>query len=1016
MNCLWSSARAPHARINIVQFLVASLFAALILASSAVHAVGGNPGNVVISQVYGGGGNSGAPYQNDFVELFNRSAAPVNITGWSVQYASATGTGNFGANPIAALSGTLQPGQYYLVQLAGGATGAALPAPDATGTVNMSGSNGKVALINTSAGLACNGGGTPCSAAQIAQIVDLVGYGSANFYETTATATLSNTTAALRSNGGCADTDINNADFTIGSPTPRNSVTAFNLCGATNQPVVASCPTNFAVTTGAGGAANVSANDADGYVSGAAITSAPVSGIGLSNITAGGTLTAQLDVAGTVASGNYNVTITFNNNDATPQTAACTIAVNVAPAAAAVRIHAIQGAAHISPLNGQQVSNVPGIVTAVSSNGFWMQDPTPDGNPATSEGIFVFTSSAPSAAPGASVQVSGTVQEFRPGGSGGLDNLTITEITSPTVATLSTGNPLPAPTVLGIGGRAIPDTVIDDDATGNVETSGSFDAASDGIDFYESLEGMRVQINNPVAAGPTNRFGETPLLADNGVNAGVRSVRGGVVISATDFNPERIIIDNPLAAVPTLDVGDGLSTVIGVVDYSFGNFKLYVTNTPTAIDNGPVPEVTSLTGSGTQLTVASFNVENLSPLDPASKFAALADQIVNRLKSPDIVALMEVQDNNGPTNDGVVDASTTYNTLINAIQTAGGPAYQFRNINPADDQDGGQPGGNIRVGFLFNPARVGFVDRAGAGATTANSVVDNGGVPRLQYSPGRIDPTHSAFGDSRKPLAAEFVFNGHTVFAIVNHFNSKGGDDPLFGHLQPPVRGSEAQRHQQAAVVRDFVQGILAIDAGANIIVLGDFNDFEFSETLNILKSGPGLVDLVDTLPPNERYTYVYEGNSQVLDHILVSANLAANAEYDIVHVNSEYAAQTSDHEPEVARLALTAQTTYVDVTGQVSVYRSGLTYKRKTQTYEGTVTVTNTGAGPIAAPLQVELQNLTVGVTLVNATGTHAGNPYITAASSGLAPGASLTVPVKFSNPGRVGISYGVRVYSGTF
>src|SRR5512135_1549848 len=119
--------------------------------------------DVVISQVYGGGGNTGAPYKNDFVELFNRGATAVSVSGWSVQYASATGTGNFGSNPIALLSGTLQPGQYYLVQLAGGSNGVPLPAPDATGTVNMSATGGKVVLVMSTTGLACNGSSTQCS-------------------------------------------------------------------------------------------------------------------------------------------------------------------------------------------------------------------------------------------------------------------------------------------------------------------------------------------------------------------------------------------------------------------------------------------------------------------------------------------------------------------------------------------------------------------------------------------------------------------------------------------------------------------------------------------------------------------------------------------------------------------------------------------------------------------------------------------------------------------------------------
>jgi hypothetical protein len=190
----------------------------------------GSP-NVVISQVYGGGGNSGAPYTHDFVELFNRGSAPVSLSGWSVQYASATGTGNFGQNNIAQLSGTLAPGQYYLVRLAGGANGVALPTPDATGSVNMSASAGKVVLASTSSGIACNGGSNPCSADQLAVMVDLVGFGGANFFEGSGAApALNNTTAAFRENGGCKDTDDNAADFSTGAPAPRNTASPQEPC------------------------------------------------------------------------------------------------------------------------------------------------------------------------------------------------------------------------------------------------------------------------------------------------------------------------------------------------------------------------------------------------------------------------------------------------------------------------------------------------------------------------------------------------------------------------------------------------------------------------------------------------------------------------------------------------------------------------------------------------------------------------------------------------------------------
>ncbi|WP_199328239.1 choice-of-anchor I family protein [Cylindrospermum sp. FACHB-282] len=570
------------------------------------------------------------------------------------------------------------------------------------------------------------------------------------------------------------------------------------------------------------------------------------------------------------------------------------------------RISDIQGAAHRSPLEGQTVNNVSGIVTVVRTNGFYLQDPNPDSNDATSEAIFVFTSSAPTVQVGDSIQVSGTVTEFLPGGNS--NNLTTTEITSPTIVTLSTGNPLPTATILGNGGRAIPTTVISNDATGNVATSGTFDPSEDGIDFYESLEGMLVQVNNAVAIGPTNSFGEIPVLADNGVNAGLRTDRGGIVIQPGDFNPERIIIDDAIITnEPQVNVGDQFNgSITGVIDYSFSNFKLLNTQALPSVTSGDLQqEVTNLAPTTYQLTVATFNVENLNPGDSATKFNNLASQIVNNLKSPDIITLEEIQDNNGATNDSVVDANTTYQTLIDAIVAAGGPTYEYRQINPVDDQDGGQPGGNIRQGFLFNPSRVSFVDIAGGTSTSNTTVTNVNGVPTLSASPGRIEPTNSAFDNSRKPLVGEFIFNGQTVYVIGNHFNSKGGDQPLYGPNQPPTLTSETQRNQQATEVKNFVESILAINPKANVVVMGDINDFEFSQPLSTLESA-GLTPLIETLPENERYTYNFEGNAQTLDHILVSDNLLNNLDgYDVVHINSEFADQDSDHDPSVARFNL---------------------------------------------------------------------------------------------------------------
>jgi hypothetical protein len=418
---------------------------------------------------------------------------------------------------------------------------------------------------------------------------------------------------------------------------------------------------------------------------------------------------------------------------------------------------------------------------------------------------------------------------------------------------------------------------------------------------------MLVRVNNAVAVGPTNSFGEIPVLADNGAGSTVRSTRGGIIIDSNDFNPDRIFIDDGLVSTPSVNVGDGFGSFTAVVDYSFGNFKFNATSPLTVINNGLAAESTALVGGPSALTVASYNVENLAANNPPAKFAALAGQIVNNLHGPDLVALMEVQDNNGATDNGVVDANSTYNTLLAAIQAAGGPAYQVRSINPVNDQDGGEPGGNIRVAFLFNPARVSFVDRPGGTSTAAVSAVSGSNGPQLSFSPGRIEPANGAWNASRKPLVGEFLFNGRRLFVIANHFNSKGGDDPLFGHAQPPVRSSEVQRHQQAALVNGFVKSLLALDSNASVMVLGDLNDFQFSDTLTVLKDGGVLSDLLDALPASERYGYVFEGNSQVLDHILVSNSLAgfANPVVDIVHANAEFAAQTSDHDPDIARLTL---------------------------------------------------------------------------------------------------------------
>lgn len=572
-------------------------------------------------------------------------------------------------------------------------------------------------------------------------------------------------------------------------------------------------------------------------------------------------------------------------------------------------IRQIQDTAHLSAMDESKVTDVRGVVTAVASNGFWFQDPCPDTDDATSEGLFVYTSQSPQTTVGDEVSVDGTVSEYRPGGSS-TGNLTITELTSPSITTLGT-QPLPAPVVIGSAGRVPPTTVIDDDATGNVENSGSFDVTTDGIDFYESLEGMRVQVDNPVAAAPTNKYGEIPVLGDDGANADVRTARGGIVLRENDPNPERIVLDDRAlsGATPQVNTGDHFgSAAVGVLDFSFGNFKLQLTDQLSRVDSGLAQETTSAPTAG-QLAVATMNVENLSAKSSQAKFDGLANQIVTNLAAPGIIAVQEIQDNSGP-DGGPTTADKTWGMLIDAITAAGGPSYDYRQIDPQNGADGGQPGGNIRVGFLFRPDRVSVASGTHGDATTAVEVIDtgvSGDRVGLSLNPGRIDPNNSAFNDSRKPLVGKFYADGTPVFVIANHFNSKYGDDPLFGRYQPPNTPSETQRTAQAQVVADFYDQMEALDPNAGVVVAGDLNDFEYSATVDTLANA-GLIDLPATLPDSDRYSYLYDGNSQVLDHLLLSpALVTAGYEFDAVHTNAEFhpGDRPTDHDPQVARVTI---------------------------------------------------------------------------------------------------------------
>ena len=540
-----------------------------------------------------------------------------------------------------------------------------------------------------------------------------------------------------------------------------------------------------------------------------------------------------------------------------------------------LRIFEIQGEGHRTAFDGQPVTTT-GIVTGIVDNGFYLQDPAGDGNSRTSDAIFVFTGGAPGVAVGDGVKVTGTAQEFQ----AAAGALSITELEADSVTVESSGNTLPGAVLIGVGGLQPPTETIDDDGLT------SFDPSSDGADFYEALEGMRVTVDSPVAVSSTNGNGETWVLASSGAGATGVNARGSITISAGDYNPEKIQIDadSDLFAgyAPSHSQGDQLSDVTGILSYSFNNYELLVTEAVSvAEDVSATRESTSLQGDRDHLTIASFNVENLSPATDAVRFDLLAQNIVFNLAAPDIIGLQEVQDGNGLNGSDPLSGVVSAQTLIDAIAAIGGPNYVYVEVAPSvANSTGGAGGGNIRNGYLYNADRVDFVE----------------GSQMLIEDP--------AFTGSRRPLVADFVFNGETVRLVNVHFTSRIGSDPLWGETQPPADAGDGSRTAQATAVSNYVNNALATDPALKLGVLGDFNGFYFEEVVGVLEAGDVLADLHHLLAEEERYTYQFDGNMQAIDHLLVSGGLRFGAAFDAVHINAEQpsALRSTDHDPIVGR------------------------------------------------------------------------------------------------------------------
>lgn len=919
---------------------------------------------IVISQVYGGAGCGTAgcsTYKNDYIELFNRGTSPQSVNGWSVQYAAATGT----AWQVTNLPNvTLQPGQYLLVAEGAGANGVNnLPTPDATGTIAMSATAAKVALVNTTTALT---GACPTGA----QIVDLIGYGAtANCFETAVAPAPSTTTADVRGANGCTETDNNSTDFTATTPNPRNTATAAAPCGGggSTPPTGVGAATPATVTQGGMTLLTVTVTPGTNPTS----TGITVTG----NLTTiGGSATQMFFDDGTngdVMAGDnifsYLATVAMATTTG-PKTLPFTVAdaqmrssngsISLMVASPPVSIHDVQGNGSASPLVGQVVTT-SGIVIGTKNNGFFIQEPVPDADPNTSEGVFVFTSSAPPAAAviGNNVTVTGVVVEFIPSQEPNAPPLT--EISgTPTVSVNSTGNPLPAAT-----------TITAADTTPN------------NLENLERLEGMRVHVPQLTVVAPTSGsidendanvtssgffYGVIPGVPrpfrEPGVEATLNLPAGAPAnVPRFDTNPERLQVDsNAQPGAPILDVTAGatVSNIVGPLDYTFTTWTIYpeAATTPTVTNQQvarPVPQQTF-----NELTIASFNMQRFYNTvdDPGSDVvltvaafnkrlnkASLA--IRNVMRSPDVIGIVEME------NLSTLQAVAT--KVNNDAVVAGQPNPNYTAYLVEGNDIGG-----IDVGFLVKTPRISVVDvtqleLAGCvqTAATCNNFINpnTGSSELLNDRPPLVLRATVAQPGTATPLA-------FTV--IVNHSRSLSGIDSTEVNGTGTDGGRiRFKRRAQAEFLANDIQARQTANPNLNLAVVGDFNAFPFNDgyvdvegTIQgqptpanqvVLASSdlvnPDLTNLIETLPQMERYSFTFDGNAQALDYILVNNNfLSRLSRHAYARNNGDFPAKyyedgnrperLSDHDMPVGYFRLAVRNDFADFDGDgkadLSVFR----------------------------------------------------------------------------------------------
>ena len=600
----------------------------------------------------------------------------------------------------------------------------------------------------------------------------------------------------------------------------------------------------------------------------------------------------------------------------------------LSPLASAITIAEITGNRYLSPLNGSDFTDLTGLVTAKGPNGIWIRSTKPDKDERTSESVYIFNRTVgTSLTSGDIITVDGSVTEFRSSSA----YLYLTEVSRPrNVRVLSQGNVV-KPVVLGtrtsgiIGRKDVSPPTEQYSGLDNGDVFGvpnnkfqisqvnpQLEPTKYGMDFWESLSGELVTIRGVTALGrPANSFGDQWVYGNWRVTG--KNSRGGLTVTDRDSNPETIIVGSPLDGTKnpkTTKLGDSLTDITGIIQYNFGFYSILPLTAPTVQSSRspalPPPTGIKSKGRCNGLSIASYNIENFSPGN--SRIPLVADHIATYLGAPSILFVQEIQDDSGPTDDGTVDANLTLSDLTQAIQERTGIPYDFVDVDPVNDADGGQPGGNIRNAYLFNPNEVRLFKPNPGSSTDANAVLPG---PSLLFNPGRIDAP-PAFTSSRKPLVAQWeTLDGKGNFFTVNvHWTSKGGSSSLQGDPRPPVNGGIDARNAQANATGSFISQILAQDKKASIVAAGDFNEFATVEPLERFVQISGLrdLDVVSGTPAVERYTYTFGSSQQQLDHMFVSPSIAkyvGRRDFEHVHVNTWVAEEdvASDHDPTVARL-----------------------------------------------------------------------------------------------------------------